>query len=1518
MDDKKKLSVFSMLIYVLLIASAMNFVWKSGVIESKYLVTRAVENWVSSHHFQLDLKRKYFSDIDSIEDVQEWLRYALPRIMAPATPRSNFPLYAVRFSLRNVQEINNTEPRFQTRAGVTWKDKVGLETSSSSVAALTEGYENDDTSSYGVYREFGFNSPFAVHLFQRDMSQETDLASIANFSLGLQWCSKEFSICSGELLGTQSITKSQSVADVVDDCNYRCEKMERNGKLCYCWTRTQSECKFYHVPVKQMVGTPPTTPCWNHSAGENVYPALEDGHLGRTAHFPLLKRFVHSSEIWRGAEDGLTGFAGSKGFVYSLSFIPQEQIDFLTALQLNVSNGTVRTTYSTQNLLFAQLNDWMLGGFLGPTAGYLVVDWMNWNANFEVVSWLVLKFKAEASGLVTGERNIYHLVVKEDDLESVRADEHSLLWPDFDLWHALYIILVRRLSLSSLSLQEGGCRYEMILTGTKYFTSGWALMSICGIGLHIATIALRYRHHQSLNFTLELAKTDPGKLYSPNIKMFEEEAVAWSEFIIVASIMMVFLHGCLVQYLSDLIPRVSVLVDTVSRSITPVFFLVIILGDVFFGFVIWSNLLFGKSVRDFSDIALCAISLTEMIFGRLSVVEELRDAFPLTGFLFYLTFMILFFFILQYLSRAVVFTSFDDASKQDKEQKELVLPDLAGGNDQLSKLWKRQLAWGKKLLGINRASIAGKDLQISYGPFVLALYVTFVNLVLWVPESNDVVESLTSALKEPTFRKLYPLSGEIERDMSFDRIESPEDVMLWMASGLPTTLYNSSTALPGENELETYAAATQYKQAVIRDWNILLGQTPVRLSLKYNKLLDAPLPSATSRLPVPQKFRDPNQDVTDKTAAQPDVGGAAISSHAAEFHWGSVKCAANSTEEVHDLRARAMLEKYCGNYTTSYGSQQVPNGFTCMLSVDSHATRDALRDMQLNAIVTNQTQQVAIDFVAYNGNVDIFFYVAIVFDFTLSGFIEKDILVETIKLPDIQSPLFALRLFLEIVVIIFTISRLALALREVYRATLAGIRKGKASKFGERLWVAIQVISFRVLGNPFVLLDFLSGITTIVTLVMWYSFVLLDLTQAFFFPETPVWTPAQCVSMGLCSDAAVIAKFSAASDQMRSFALVCAANTIFLFVCSQKYLEAYPYCRVISNTIIRGAADIFCFLVVMVVLLMGYVAMGHTIFGTIMQDFSTVQHSLITCFQMFLGTFRNFEVMRQANSFAYYFYWYTYMVLFRYVLVNMFFAIIAKHFEVEDRETEDKMRQEVEAQAASGEAKQGFFKQCVQVCKSGVASLIGRDKTDHYEVDDAESTAETGMELTEGFDDDSMSVPRSPRTPRSPMRGGIADLLSTESPPDSSFITEQTVQEEHWQYLPEKTKKWAIITAQDIYSFIEEKSKLREQGEKHNKEVYDIDRILEDTEGQIQEKGLELGKAAEKVKLELGQRELRSLKVIHQDQESLAWYIMKREVELKKLEENKLVKQDRYEKMVNAAQSLVSGQGEEEEEEGGY
>lgn len=41
-------------------------------------------------------------------------------------------------------------------------------------------------------------------------------------------------------------------------------------------------------------------------------------------------------------------------------------------------------------------------------------------------------------------------------------------------------------------------------------------------------------------------------------------------------------------------------------------------------------------------------------------------------------------------------------------------------------------------------------------------------------------------------------------------------------------------------------------------------------------------------------------------------------------------------------------------------------------------------DMRLKGILTNQTRSMVLDFVAYNGNIDVFFYVAIGFDFTTS------------------------------------------------------------------------------------------------------------------------------------------------------------------------------------------------------------------------------------------------------------------------------------------------------------------------------------------------------------------------------------------------------------------------------------------------------------------------------------------------------------------------------------------------------
>lgn len=436
------------------------------------------------------------------------------------------------------------------------------------------------------------------------------------------------------------------------------------------------------------------------------------------------------------------------------------------------------------------------------------------------------------------------------------------------------------------------------------------------------------------------------------------------------------------------------------------------------------------------------------------------------------------------------------------------------------------MAWVKKAFHLN---VRARDLKSAGGmqpypthklglipfTFYCAIYVIFVSAVLWVPEGHDVIESLTSALQRPTLGpKGNPLSREINYDLDFDRIETREDVLRWLAVSLPKALYNSSES---GNVLSNYPAAPEYKQVVINDWNILMGQTPVRLSLSYDHLSQVSNNSVTSRLPVPQLVRQPDSPDSPVT----------------------------TKEGLKDQRAQQVLHRYCGNYSVE------EKGFSCMLSVDPAVTIPALLEMRLNGIATNQTREVKLDFVAYNGFLDMFFYVAIVFDFTTSGYIDKAINVNPIKLPDLSSSFFPIRLILEIVIILFTVGRLSKCMRAIYRVALAGINKGnkgQAKAFGHRLIVVIQVLVYHILQQPSILFDFLSGITTIVTLVMWYSFVLLDLSQSFYFAETPNWTPAQCALTGICSDAAAISKFARASQQMKFFTQVCATRSFVEFV----------------------------------------------------------------------------------------------------------------------------------------------------------------------------------------------------------------------------------------------------------------------------------------------------------------------------------------------------------------------------------
>merc|ERR1740123_593223 len=107
--------------------------------------------------------------------------------------------------------------------------------------------------------------------------------------------------------------------------------------------------------------------------------------------------------------------------------------------------------------------------------------------------------------------------------------------------------------------------------------------------------------------------------------------------------------------------------------------------------------------------------------------------------------------------------------------------------------------------------------------------------------------------------------------------------------------------------------------------------------------------------------------------------------------------------------------------------------------------------------------------------------------------------------------------------------------------------------------------------------------------------------------------------------------------------------------------------------------EVTYFIVMMGVQLMGYVIAGQLLFGDSSYDFSTLANSVLACFEMFLGTF-DYRSLREADKLNYVIYSVSYVIIFRYLLINMFFAIVDKAFVKEEGLLEKRNAEQAKAE----------------------------------------------------------------------------------------------------------------------------------------------------------------------------------------------------------------------------------------------
>mmetsp|Transcript_73381 Transcript_73381/g.215190 ORF Transcript_73381/g.215190 Transcript_73381/m.215190 type:complete len:1538 (+) Transcript_73381:116-4729(+) len=1496
-DDTRKLSRLGLVIYIVFIAFTLQFTFDRIRIGDAFSVNTAITHSLTHAPFKQEPEPKYWNDLTTTDDLQAWLVSAFPTVITPAVKSFIYPLSYVRFTVRRIQSMDNPDPRFQALAPVVWLEKIGVPPSSTSD-------ESDDKEPFGQWRVWGSNL--------RDVTDpegpiNRTVNGITREVNGLAWCSKPQARCpaDAELLDVLHVPPSVTGADVVNTCREWCSDMPR----CRCFTqRLDSDtCEFFYTerfyPVN---GTAADSGEADYASitcdGVNLRGRILDepstllpyvqyeNPQGRdfVAHYPWMRRFSHQSNE--------KGWRNTPGFVFKLKYWSQDDVSgYLEELRQSPDSG-LGTMPTQVNIVANQLREWVDGGIFTWGTSSITLDFVTYNPHYEIYSHVTLVFRLEASGLIT----------KSIGLTSLNINQHGPVssdpMEDFqDFTSIVYLLFVALYILGEL--WELGSKWE------KYFTFAWNWLTIVQLVLHVAVIVWRYFYLQDDEFAEQMA--------SPNLKnkditaTFSRKALTYEYFVWVSALNLLFVFFQLLHYLNDSFPRVRVLVDTMVRAMTPIIFLVIVIADAFFGFVFWATLMYGKSVSSFSNMGAAATACTELLFGQVDAYFELRETYPLSGSLFFILYMMIFYFVLQNVSKAVVLVSYDDACNgyegimlKEQERKRARMSSHSDGFTRYWKLFqKKAVVWiaGDRKKGHHSKAL--KKFQTSSIQVILfaGFCICYTVMAYWMAQvswSNQLSASLRTAISVPVFEKIHPATGEVSRDNTFDTITTPDDVRAWISQVLPRVMFNSSAGtLDREaNPLKVYASALPQLELpvlVVNDWNIMLGQAPVRVTTRYfAEREDFSIGS----------FRIPRQ----------------VRSQIEE-HGRTFVPAGSFTERPSNPKTLAVLDRYC-NHTAAYGSTDAnATGFSCMLGVDYGATLEALASFADGDFIMEQTAIVAVDFVVYNGYADAFVYVAITFEFQPNGMIYTGLITQTVRLSQYAGNL-VFRIILEVLVTIFSLFYIRLSFIGMFRAVKADIAQDKQfhDSKAKSLWhlvISVRAIFRFLVLHPFNLLDFLSSIATVYTMAMWFTLTSSPLSSKYFFPPSPIWDPASCATPW-CSDDDVINHFYREGKQIEAFTQVCAVNTVMVFFRLLKYLQGFPSMAIMFKTFGRAAKDLAWFILMMLVLLLGYVCLGFHLFGMRSPGFQSIGTSLVACFEMFLGTFR-YRELRDSDPLAYFFFSITYIILFKYMIINMFFAIVDKHYH---REILSDAYKSLEAdKVPMGERISESIKAFIKGVKmkdlmisgrtmSSVLSSVGGPQSPgqsprHSEFSEPSllSPMSSGARLASP----SMAALSMPsiRSVEAGKAAGAGEVL-----PKPDISSSQSCR--NWHSLPPDAQKWAQEESYRINSFVADQREKRSEIESVKDE---LDAIHVQAEQELQQKSKEARQDAE-MKLDgLRKQELLRLKEIHQDQESLAWYIMKREAELKNLEAIKKAKQERFDKMVKAATSLITS-GEDEGE----
>lgn len=326
-------------------------------------------------------------------------------------------------------------------------------------------------------------------------------------------------------------------------------------------------------------------------------------------------------------------------------------------------------------------------------------------------------------------------------------------------------------------------------------------------------------------------------------------------------------------------------------------------------------------------------------------------------------------------------------------------------------------------------------------------------------------------------------------------------------------------------------------------------------------------------------------------------------------------------------------------------------GFELMYYLNNSASYSQALDVFFNlGWIDHQTGAIYIDFVLYNGHMDMLSYVSFEFLFDESGLVTPALKFRSMGYEFYRDGIDIFRAVLEAVYVILLILYTAIQLYQIKVNIIsekvalqsAGIDVHSAKIF--MFWRGIKK-HFSELWN---IMDLTSIILSYVDISLWITIA--------NGPIAHMGTYDINTNSSLTNDLL---------DTLATYILYTRLNSVnllLIFFRLIRYLGKFERIRLLNVTLVRAKGEIFYFSVLLFGIFISFVIFSHVAFGGIVEEYSSVGVAFTSCFLILFNNLDTIEKILKIDFERGAFFVILFTLIINFILLSMFIAIIGNAY----------------------------------------------------------------------------------------------------------------------------------------------------------------------------------------------------------------------------------------------------------------